>query len=96
MAMARGIGATVLAPGADSPAVWFGEDQGRYLLAVPADQAEAIGAQARKARVPFAIIGETGGELLRLGAAAPLVVQDLLEAHEGWMPAYMAGEVASA
>ena len=42
MAMAGGIGATVSAPGGDNAAAWFGEDQGRYLLAAPKDKAEEI------------------------------------------------------
>lgn len=89
MAMAGKIGATVA--GDDSPAHWFGEDQGRYLLAVPAARAESVLAAAKTAGVPAAVIGETGGEALKLGAAAPVLVRDLLEAHETWMPAYMAG-----
>ncbi len=91
MAMASGIGATIAAPGADSPAIWFGEDQGRYLLAIAAKSADAVCARARQAGVAVAVIGETGGDTLRLGGSAPLVVRELLDAHEGWMPSYMAG-----
>jgi len=91
MAMAGRLGATVAAPGADSPAIWFGEDQGRYLLTATADKAEMLCLSARQAGVAVAVIGETGGETLRLGGAAPLVVQDLLDAHENWMPSYMDG-----
>ena len=91
MAMASGIGALVTAPGADTPATWFGEDQGRYLLAVSADKTETVRAAAGKAGVAVAIIGETGGETLRLGASASLLVRELLDAHENWMPTYMAG-----
>ncbi|WP_294539829.1 phosphoribosylformylglycinamidine synthase subunit PurL [uncultured Rhodoblastus sp.] len=91
MAMAGGIGATVAAPGADSAAIWFGEDQGRYLLAARAEQASEIVARAAEAGVAVAILGETGGETLRLGAHPPVLVRELLDAHENWMPAYMAG-----
>ncbi len=91
MAMAGGIGATVSAPGGDSAASWFGEDQGRYLLAASPDKADEILRRAAQAGLPVALIGETGGDSLRLGAAAPVPVRDLREAHEGWMPAYMAG-----
>jgi hypothetical protein len=28
---------------------------------------------------------------LRLGAAKPVLVRELLDAHENWMPTYMAG-----
>ena len=44
MAMASGIGADLDAPPEDTPAhaFWFGEDQARYLVTVPADRAEAV------------------------------------------------------
>ncbi len=91
MAMAGGVGATVSAPGGDNAAAWFGEDQGRYLLAAPKDKAEEILRRAAQTGLPVAVIGETGGDSLALGGAGPVPVRDLLEAHEGWMPAYMAG-----
>jgi phosphoribosylformylglycinamidine synthase len=91
MAMARGVGAKVAAPAADSAAIWFGEDQGRYLLTAPGEHADEILTLAAKAGVPVAVIGETGGDVLALGGASPVLVRELLEAHENWMPAYMAG-----
>jgi phosphoribosylformylglycinamidine (FGAM) synthase-like enzyme len=91
MAMAGRIGAVVSAPGGDSPAAWFGEDQGRYLLAVPAARVVALLVEAKLNGVAVALIGETGGGSLTLGSTAPLMVQDLLDVHENWMPAYMAG-----
>ena len=44
MAMASGIGANLDAAPEDTPAhaFWFGEDQARYLVTVPADRAEAV------------------------------------------------------
>src|SRR6185503_4963838 len=44
MAMASGIGADLDAAPEDTPAhaFWFGEDQARYLVTVPADRAEAV------------------------------------------------------
>jgi phosphoribosylformylglycinamidine synthase len=91
MAMAGRLGAIVAAPGADSPAIWFGEDQGRYLLTTTAEKVEALCTMGVAAGVVVSVIGETGGETLRLGASMPLMVQELLEAHEEWMPTYMAG-----
>ena len=91
MAMASGIGATVAAPGADSPAMWFGEDQGRYLLAASAEKADEICVRAKQRGVTAALLGETGGDSLRLGAARLVLVRELLDAHENWMPTYMAG-----
>jgi len=92
MAMAGRIGAKVAAPGEDSAATWFGEDQGRYLLTAKPELAQDVLDRAAKAGVTVAIIGETGGELLGLGAVTPVLVRELLEAHENWMPCYMAGE----
>ena len=57
MAMASGIGATLDAAPEDTPAhaFWFGEDQARYLVTVPADRAEAVhaaGAGRERAGAP--------------------------------------------
>jgi phosphoribosylformylglycinamidine synthase len=96
MAMASGIGATI--PGLvdiDPIPVWFGEDQGRYLVAVNLDpqgeelvelwnEAKALGIFA-----PW--IGSTGGRDLKLGEARAIAVDDLKAAHEGWFPRYMNG-----
>ncbi len=90
MAMAGGMGATVAAPCGDTPAIWFGEDQGRYLLTAPAENADELLAEATRAGVGYEVLGETGGDSLRLGAAAPIPVRELQEANEMWMPAYMA------
>jgi phosphoribosylformylglycinamidine synthase len=91
MAMASGIGAIVAAPGADSLAIWFGEDQGRYLVTATAEKADEICQLAKQAGLAAARLGETGGDSLRLGAAKPVLVRELLDAHENWMPTYMAG-----
>ena len=58
MAMASGIGAAVAAPGDDAPAIWFGEDQGRYILTVRAEKADEICAFAKMAGVKAAHLGE--------------------------------------
>ena len=91
MAMASGLGASIVPPGADTPAIWFGEDQGRYLLVAPNEKIEEVCALARQAGVSVSILGETGGDTLRLGSADPILVRELLDAHENWMPTYMAG-----
>ena len=91
MALAAGIGATVELPG-DVPAhaFLFGEDQGRYLLAVPSDEVEAVLARAAADGVPCLRLGATGGSGLRLGAGVEPVGLDVLRAaHEGWMPTFM-------
>src|SRR4029079_3959167 len=51
MGIASGIGAGVAEPPEDIPAHahWFGEDQARYLVTVPASRADAVLARAREA-----------------------------------------------
>ena len=95
MAIASRIGAVLSAAPTDIPAHahWFGEDQARYLITVPASQAEAVLQRARDASVPALRIGVTGGEALMIAGERPLTVVDLQKRFEGWLPAYMAGEL---
>jgi phosphoribosylformylglycinamidine synthase len=72
---------------------WFGEDQARYLVTVPAAQAETVLARARAANVPVWTIGTTGGDALTLSGERPILVTILRERFEAWLPAYMAGEL---
>lgn len=95
MAMAKGIGARIAAlPAGPAHAVLFGEDQGRYLLALPADAAEAVVAEAKAAGVPARIIGQTSGSELALPGEAAVSVAALRKTHESWLPDYMAGKAA--
>jgi len=92
MAMAGRRGAVVDRPAGDNPepAAWaFGEDQARYLLALPPDLARAAGEAARAAGIPFLAIGTTGGSELTVQGAFTISVDTLAEAHEGWLPDYM-------
>jgi phosphoribosylformylglycinamidine synthase len=92
MAMASGIGAVVDPPPGDcAVASWFGEDQGRYLLAAAPGGLPAVEAAARRAGVSLARLGTTGGRELKLGAAPAISVAKLRQAHEAWFPAFMAG-----
>ncbi len=93
MAMASGIGATVdKLPEGPAHAVLFGEDQGRYLLAVSPGQADAIRIDAEAAGVPVLRLGVTGGDTLAIKGEEPVAIAALEKAHEDWLPAYMAGE----
>jgi phosphoribosylformylglycinamidine synthase subunit PurL len=95
MAMASGIGAKLSAAPDDTPAhaYWFGEDQARYLVTVPAAEVETVLALAKAASVPVWAIGTTGGDALTLPGERPILVTSLRERFEGWLPAYMAGEL---
>jgi phosphoribosylformylglycinamidine synthase len=87
MALAGDIG-VALDGVADTPAALFGEDQGRYLLTVPADQADAVLGDLSGRGVPARRIGTTGGDAVTL-AGASLPLADLRDAHEGWLPGVM-------
>jgi phosphoribosylformylglycinamidine synthase len=98
MAMASGIGATVNLPYACDPIpVYFGEDQGRYLVTVSAADKTLLRDILEEAReLGFAApwIGETGGTELKLQGARTIPVALLRQAHESWFPRFMEGEVA--
>jgi len=85
MAMASGIGATLDLPA--EAGLLFGEDQARYIIATATP--EAIEAKAGAAAVPVRRLGTTGGDALTLGSES-IAVKALKDAHEGWLPAYMA------
>jgi len=92
MAMASGIGAIVNEVTDSSPVeVFFGEDQGRYLITADASRMDVLQDRAKQAKVFLPWIGRTGGTDLKLGDSRAISVAMLREAHETWFPAYMAG-----
>ncbi len=93
MALKGGMGASVgQAAIADAVGFWFGEDQGRYLLAAPFAEAEKIVAEARAAYIPVAELGRTGGDAITLNDKDSMALKTLSAAHEGWFPRFMSGE----
>ncbi|HYY83117.1 MAG TPA: phosphoribosylformylglycinamidine synthase subunit PurL [Beijerinckiaceae bacterium] len=95
MAMAGGLGAVVGYAPEDLPlhAFLFGEDQGRYLLAVDPDCAADILYAAQAGGVAAVPIGFTGGTELILPGGEAISVERLKAAHEAWLPTYMSGEL---
>jgi phosphoribosylformylglycinamidine synthase len=89
MAMASGIGAELAAAPIAAHAFWFGEEQGRYVLSAPAAAAEAIIARGDAAGVPIRRLGLTGGGTLTATGERPILVKELREAFEAWLPTYM-------
>ncbi len=89
MALAGGVGATLEAAPADiSPhGWWFGEDQGRYVLAVA--QAAPVLAAAAAAAVPARRLGRAGGDGLTLPGGVTMSLAVLRETHERFFPAMM-------
>ena len=75
-------------------AVWFGEDQGRYVLSVAPERAEEITERARLLALPARIVGRVGGDRLALKGESWLPLAELRAAHESWLPDYMAAELA--
>ncbi|MNR61008.1 Phosphoribosylformylglycinamidine synthase 2 [compost metagenome] len=71
-------------------ALLFGEDQARYVIAVPADLANFVQANAEGAGVPFRTLGTVAGDSLVVDDLINLAVLQLTEAHESWFPAFMA------
>jgi phosphoribosylformylglycinamidine synthase len=91
MAIAGGIGARLLAaPTAIVPhAYWFGEDQARYVVTVPAEQADLVLAKMQAVGVACARIGTTGGDTISIAGEAPVSVALLKHGFESWFPTYM-------
>ncbi|HEV2603205.1 MAG TPA: phosphoribosylformylglycinamidine synthase subunit PurL [Microvirga sp.] len=95
MAMAGGIGAEIGAPeGVPLHGFLFGEDQGRYVLAVDADHAPDILYEAGALGIPAALIGAVGGSSLIWPDGTSISVAELKAAHEAWLSDYMAGKAA--
>jgi len=73
-------------------AYWFGEDQARYIVTVPAAEAGLVLAKMKGAGVPCARIGITGGDSIAIAGETPVSVASLKAGFEGWFPAYMSGK----
>jgi phosphoribosylformylglycinamidine synthase len=91
MAMAGRVGVRLSAGPREIPshAFWYGEDQGRYVLAVP-DSAGMLRA-AEAAGVPAMRLGTSGGQDLTLPDGGTISVTRLREAHERFFPTFMEG-----
>ncbi len=89
MALAGNIGASLDARADIS--FLFGEDQARYVIAMPANQAEHLVAQAKSAGIAASLLGRTCGDKIALKGAGAIALAELKRAHEAWFPAYMGG-----
>ena len=91
MALAGGVGASLdPAPEGIAPhAFLFGEDQGRYVLAL--QDAAALLASAQVAGVPARRLGMAGGTGLTLPGAQTISLGALRTAHERFLPEWMEG-----
>ena len=93
MALAGGIGVQLFPYEGKLPAhaAWFGEDQARYVVEAGPELAEEIIERARLLALPARVVGRVGGDALALKGEAPLRLDELRQAHDGWLPAYMLG-----
>ena len=93
MALAGGRGVTLEPPPGGRPAhaVWFGEDQGRYVAAATPDEAARILHEAKEAGIQARPVGMATGDALKLAGEAPLSLQALRTAHDRWLPRFMDG-----
>jgi len=92
MALAGGHGVEldVAADPLPAHALWFGEDQARYVVAASPDQADAIHKAAAVAKVPLRLLGRVGGDAIKLQDEAALPLAALGVAHADWLPRFMA------
>jgi phosphoribosylformylglycinamidine synthase len=91
MALAGDTGATLLpAPANIAPQNhWFGEDQARYILAVP--DKDAVLHAARQAGIPAQHIGHADGtKSLTLPGGAAIFMDTLRSANEAFFPNWFA------
>jgi phosphoribosylformylglycinamidine synthase II len=93
MALAGGIGVELYPNGGKLPphAVWFGEDQGRYIVATRPNLAEQIADRARLLGLSARIVGRTAGDALVLDGEPALPLASLRAANEAWLPRFMGG-----
>ncbi|HVQ08975.1 MAG TPA: phosphoribosylformylglycinamidine synthase subunit PurL [Allosphingosinicella sp.] len=86
MALASGIGAKLESrPGLSDHAWAFGEDQGRYIVTVPAGSFRDI----LIAPVALSRIGQTGGDRIGAPFMTDVPLAELRAAHEGFFPKLM-------
>jgi phosphoribosylformylglycinamidine synthase len=90
MALAGNVGCNIALPdGLDGPTAWlFGEDQGRYLLTT--SEPDTVLSRAKAANVNTVALGKTGGTALTVDGHPPISLKAMRDAHEGWLPDYMA------
>jgi len=94
MALAGGRGFVYAAnPQLAAHAAAFGEDQGLYLIATSAEAAASIIMQAEAVGLPARIAASIEGDAIQVPGEEPLPVAHLRDAHENWLPRFMAGEL---
>ncbi|SDE82276.1 phosphoribosylformylglycinamidine synthase subunit PurL [Rhodospira trueperi] len=88
MALAGDMGAA-LTLAAPSAAALFGEDQGRYVVTVPAEGVTGLLAELGTLARHIGDTGGTGPDAAITLGGAEVALSDLRAAHEGWLPGVM-------
>ncbi|WP_017930456.1 phosphoribosylformylglycinamidine synthase subunit PurL [Robiginitomaculum antarcticum] len=68
----------------------FGEDQGRYILAVDENSVNPVISTANSKGLEARIIGKVSGEQVQVEGGFNISLEKLRETYEGWMPEFMA------
>jgi phosphoribosylformylglycinamidine synthase len=89
LAGARGVALDPVPGPLPAHALWFGEDQARYVVAASPDKADAIHKAAAVAKVPLRLLGKVGGDAVEIDGEPPLPLAALRTAHEDWLPRFM-------
>jgi len=91
IAMASGTGLAITLPqGLSTEAALLSEDQARYLLIVNPTHADSVFETLEAQAIPCAAIGSAGGCELAIQDVLAIDIADLKQAHDAWMPAFMA------
>ncbi|MEE4211614.1 MAG: phosphoribosylformylglycinamidine synthase subunit PurL, partial [Parvularcula sp.] len=87
MALSSGTGLTLATLVSERRAAfWFGEDQARYLFAVPAATADNLVLKAAMEGLQASRLGLFGGELITIDKGDSIALTDLAAAHEATLP----------
>jgi len=70
-------------------AVLFGEDQARYLIALPQHSMDVLDERAADAGAPYHVLGRAGGCEVAVTDLFAIDLEDLRAANEAWMPSFM-------
>ncbi|AGA64523.1 Phosphoribosylformylglycinamidine synthase, synthetase subunit [Liberibacter crescens BT-1] len=74
----------------------FGEDQGRYVITVPAHIKKHVCLEASKQAIPLRSLGRIGGDSLIIKEIISIPIIKLRQAYENWFPGFMDNNVVYA
>ncbi|MEH6402979.1 MAG: phosphoribosylformylglycinamidine synthase subunit PurL [Sneathiella sp.] len=90
MALASNIGADIsITSDLPAHALYFAEDQARYVITTDALNAEKLLQNAQKANVPLLNIGTTGHNELKIVNTLAISIKDMRHVHANWLPDLM-------